>query len=1091
MAAETSQYLRPGTYIGQLIRPAAANITGNPRLPVFVCKGSRLAQAKNTEIVRARVFDEALTFLGAGPYTALLNFQADGVKTNTRIVDSDGRVIPDNEYLFSTSVVSNDTITIPSQFYNSTVTYTITYQSVDRSVQDPVPFADLRFIQRVGLAVDSSDFTEFTDFYIPVTFGAVTADVGNTYTETDAYGSTFLSARTVAISSASPAEDITITALVTGAAGNGIRVLFAGGGALTVVESVASRLVTVTYVSTVDTTTTIVAAIAGAGLTLVSAVGVGATPWVSPAQDQLVVTSQMLADPANTGDGNVYFANTGSEYTHAYDRDYTIECIAGGGTGTADFIWYSSPVSLGNTMQTYNPAHPDLNAVAAFRNLLTNPASDTNTTLENGLVVRFRDLGGVFAVGDKWTFRAFGPSTIEIDSRHTNTNQFTENGAVIEVDVDPLSDGVLTVASTPEAYTGTYNRTYTLAVFAVVAATSVTFKWSAVGDDGVATGTTAALTDGDNAVLDEGVQIDVDLTPGDFVVGDIFRFTISAPRVLTTIKDDRTYTLEVSAAAPGDVDFLFFTSTPEGGIGSFTATTADPHIELAGNLNVNVRNLSLPRYAGGDEFEFALTLDDVIDWTLETRVTETILAEDIVHDILGRVTGVPDTYYAVLRNIPETIISVLNSVPATVAATIVIDTATGDNTRFLSFGATDPADDITVIYQYIGKEPSPGQAYRFSALYLRGAELYNDPILVQSEGDGIALTAPMGTTNHAGIINGIAWDFEPIGIYICQVKDADDDGVYQDSDYETAIEATEEKADITDLVVLDAFGTLNKQLEQIDQLADPFRNQNRLLWIGMPIDTPIGDVDTPDTLVYTAKVTTAVFGDSQSHGSRIMVASTFCDRTIVLDDGTSQSVTLDGSFVAAAACLTYASFGDPWETMLFKNLTVFDDVQVYTLSENNILGAAQINYVERVGDGIFRWIEDVTTDPVGTENAPDEFRIISAMIQKKYMNTKIQQAVDATVISLVPDSGEQGIAAIVNAISGAILTEVSNGKIGQYQNEDGAIRKFNPGSDIRVFRDRTQRTLYRFFVGYFLRYPIKTVVGLALTDSNNFGLAPE
>jgi hypothetical protein len=159
-------------------------------------------------------------------------------------------------------------------------------------------------------------------------------------------------------------------------------------------------------------------------------------------------------------------------------------------------------------------------------------------------------------------------------------------------------------------------------------------------------------------------------------------------------------------------------------------------------------------------------------------------------------------------------------------------------------------------------------------------------------------------------------------------------------------------------------------------------------------------------------------------------------------------------------------------------------MQVYTLSENSILGGAQINYVEKVGDGIFRWIEDLTTDLVGTENAPDEFRIISAMIQKKHMNTRIQAAVNATVIFLVPDSGEAGIQAIVNSISGAIVTEVSNGNIGEYQNDDGSIRKFNAGNDIAVFQDRTQRTLYRFFVGYFLRYPIKRVVGLAITDAS-------
>lgn len=1083
--AETSEYLRPGAYIGQLIRPASSSVTGFPRLPVFVAKGSRLARAKNSEITRAKVFDEGLTFTGVGPYTALLANQADGVKTNTTLL-ADGVIVQDDRYLFSTTTLQNDTITIPTQYYIATATYVITYQSVDRTVLDPIPFDNLRTIERVSKGIGGASYLELTDFIVPVTVGTPTADVGNDQTDGDAWGTTIGAAPTAVLIGAG-AEDITLT-MVTEEAGSAIKVTVVSGGSEGIVESVPGRTVTLTYITTTSTQTSLTSTITGllGGLTLVDSVtgGAGVTAWTTPAQDQDVYSSNLDADVGNTGAGTVSLSPN-SDYTHAYTRDYEIEVVTAGAAATAVFAIASSPNSLGNTMQGHNPAHPDLFTTATLRVDVGPAANDADITLDNGLVIRTNDLGGTFALGDRWTFRAFGPGKVEADLRHSNTNQFTTIGSVTDVGT-PAGTGIMTVSSGIDDYTGTYNRTFTLIATTVTGTPDVVFKWNAVGDDGVSTGTTAVLVDAGTALLANGVTIAVDLSGGNFVVGDSYTFTVLAPRVVPTIKDDRTFTAEVSSAAAGTVGFLFFTDTPEGGIGSFTATSADPHIELDGNLTMHVRNLATPRYITGDDFVWSVTLDDVIDWSLRQSVTETITSDQIIHDTLGRVTGTPDTYYVTLNNIPDTITSIQDTVPADVTGTIV--TSGGDNTKFINLGATSPADDLTVVYQYLGNEPQPGETYRFTALYLRDSDLYNTPTLITNEADGKALTEPMGANNHLGIMNAIAWDYSPIGIYLCQVKDTDDDGVYQDSDYEVAIEATEGTSDITDLVVLDAWGTLSKQLEHLDKLADPLVNKQRLGWFGAPVDTAVGDVNTSGSLVYTAKVTMAVYGDSPSHGTRIMVAPTSCNRTVTFDDGSSPiDVDLDGSFVAAAMCMTYASFRNPSSTALRTNLTVFNTVQAYTEAENKILGGSQINYLDKTGDGIYLWIEDLTTDPIGTENAPEEFRIISAMIQKKYMNSRIQSAVDLAVIGLVPDSVEVGLEALRNVVVNVVRTEVDNKNIGEYLNENGTVRRMNPSQDIVVYRSREANTVYRFFVGYFLKYPIKHAYGLALTDSNNFG----
>ncbi len=1078
-----SEYIPPGAYIGQLIRPVSASVTGFPRLPCFVAKGSRLARATNSPITRAKVFDEELEFTGVGPHSALLAHQANGNKVVTELL-VDGARVPDNHYTFATTTVANDTIRIPGAYFQASGTYVITYQSVDRSVLDPIPFEDLRQVDRVARSTGGNDFLESVNFIIPVTASAPVADDGNAEatSESTAFGVTNGALAVVTIAGPS-SENI----ILTGTDRFGFLVNVVSGGSESLTENISTRTLTLTYVTTVSTQTSLIATITTAltGLTLVGAVtaGTGVTAWVSPTQTQLKMGTALDIGGGNTGDGQVSLAST-AEYTHPYTRDYTIRCVTGGDSATAVFAWSSTPNSLGNTVAHHNP-HPDQVLVTSFRNNITNPGDFVAVALEYGLQVVVHDQAGTFDVGDVWTFRALGNSLIEVDLRHSATNQFALISSVAAMGT-PSGLGVLAVASNSAQYTGTFNRSYKLTVSAVATTPNrATFKWTAVGDDGIATGTTAALANDATALLDNGVTIAVDLDAGNFAVADTYIFTVKAPRVVPTIKDDRSYTAEVDVALTGDVSFVYFTDTPEGGIGEFTATNADSHVELPGNLSIHVRNLVGPRYTASDSFTWAVTIDDLIDWSLQTRVAETIPVNRIIHDLLGRVTGTPDTYYLVLTNAPDTIISIVNTVPAAVTGTVV--TAGGANTRYVNLGATAPTTAITVTYQHRGKEPNPGDTYFFSALYLRGDELYNKPILVTDEAAGIALSEPLGRDNHMAIINGIAWDYDPVGIYLCQVKDADDDGVYQDSDYETAIESTEVFSGITDVVVLDAWGTLAKQLEHIDRMADPLLNKQRLLWLGAPTDTVIGDVNTSGSLVHTAVVTTAVAGDSQSHGTRIMVAPTWAKRTVVIDRITTV-LDLDGSFVAAAFCLQYASFRNPSFTALRKNVTVFKEIQEYDEGEILRLGAAQVVYLKRLGDGVYQWGEDFTTDPIGTENAPEEFQIISAMIQKRYINRRIQAAVDAAVIALVPDSPEAGLAVLRNTIKTVLQEDVNNKNIGEYQNEDGNTRRLNPSTDILVYRDRLRSTIYRFLVAYFLKYPVKKAFGLALTDSNNFGV---
>jgi len=1090
----SSGYLRPGGYVGPAITPAAPSISGFPRLPCFVARGSRYIEYKNSEITRAKVEDESLTFTGNGPYSAVLDFQSNGDKDDTTLVTSDGEELTGDKWVFAKTVVDNDTIKILSQHYDQNVTYSVTYQSIDRDVLDPMPFEDARIVQKVGRGKDADNFTEATDFELPVTVGAPTSDSGNANTDTESYGTT--NGNTAKVVLAGPSSDtITLVASTAGEAGGGIRIVTVDGGtsSLDVTETLASKLITITFDADTDTTATIedaiTAAIGDSSVTLLaSATDSGTATWTA-SQVQTVYTTT-IDTTAAVSSAAIFFAPTTSEYSGLYDRDYVLTCTGSGDADTATFVWSSSPNSLGNSMAPRSPYHSALDT-GALENSLDTPGNTADITLEYGLKLNFKDNSGAlnYISGATWTFRVFGAGLIEKDARHDNTNQFVSVGAVTDIG-SPTGDGLSVDSSTD--YSGTYNRTYYLVCSAISAGVSATFHWTAVGDDGISYGVTTALTDTDTATLDNGVVLVVDLA-NDFAVGDKFSVTVKAPKVTPTFKDDRTYSIEVdSSPVTGSVAFLYAADTPEGGTGTFTATTADPHIEFDGNLTLHVRNLIQPRYDAGDDYTCAITLDDTIDWSLLVEVAESVDEDDIIKDTLGRITGTAGNYYIILKNVPTSIQSITkdtdDSEIASSSYSIVTDTD-GDNTAYIDLGSTDPGDDITVTYRHKGSEPNPGETYRVSALYLRDDSLYNKPTLIQSKEDGVALVGPMSSTNHAAVINDIAWKIEPTGFYLCQVADADLDGVFQDSDYETAVEATEGTKRITDLVVLDGWGSLNTQISSLDKLANPLLKKSRMGWFGAPNDTEVGDADTSGSLVYTAASTMAVYGTNPAHGTRVMVAPTECDYTVKYSSGRTQAVTFDGSFVAAAMCLQYAAFAEPWMTILKKNLTVFDSIQTYTEDEEDVLGLHQINFLSDQGESVYRWEEDVTVDKSGTVNAPDEFKIISAMIQKKFIIDNVHNAIDSAVISVVPDSPEQGVQIIRNVVSGTLESMVALSKIGRYQDEDGNIREFSPNTDILVFRVTGSSTEFKMKFGYFLRYPIKYVFGEAFTDTADFRVA--
>jgi hypothetical protein len=470
--------------------------------------------------------------------------------------------------------------------------------------------------------------------------------------------------------------------------------------------------------------------------------------------------------------------------------------------------------------------------------------------------------------------------------------------------------------------------------------------------------------------------------------------------------------------------------------------------------------------------------EELIDWSLRTRVEQTIPSDEIFQDALGQVTGVPTSWYIILDDTPETVMWVRKASDQTpLSYTLIYDS--GSPTPYIML-ATDPGTDVEVKYEHRGQEPAPGNYYYVSATRLRLGSEYETPIRYLNRDDMEAGLAPKTADNHLWIAGDIAFDTDFFGAYFCQVKDAAGNQVFTTADFRRAIEATETVKDITDLVVLSFYPALGTAKSSIEKMADPFKNAERMLWVGVPVGTPLGDVNTSDSLIYLAKKTLQFAGDNPGRGHIVLLGNTYVDRTLVFDDGTVTRVQLDGSFLAAYTAALNASFTDPSATLLRRDVTVFDSMQTWNEREGDLLGEAQILYCDATGASIYRYEQSTTVD-----TSAQDLKEISAMNQKIFVTRVVARDMDEALIAIVPPSAAAGVAIVRAFLADELARFVSRGIIAPYGQEQSppTIRSINPATDLYVFVDEQDRTLYHFGYFYNLRYPIKKLFGLFSVDT--------
>ena len=807
----------------------------------------------------------------------------------------------------------------------------------------------------------------------------------------------------------------------------------------------------------------------------------------------------LFPDAGNTGTGSLA-PDSASTFNHNYNRFYQLQCISASGTpGTflASFSWKAIPYSGG----THSLPPTPLNIAAPMPSFTvdqTNPASMIQA-LELGLKVDFNFGGSNFAVNDKFYFNAVGPGLIEFDGRLLNDNQFLVLGAV-QATRQVGSTGVMTQAPS-STYTGTYNKNYMLQVTnrgGLPGARFATFVWASYGDEVGGTGV-FTLTEGSALTysLSYGVTIAIAFGASNFAIGDKFQFNVLPARVFYQAKDDRVVTFSVSTATnpgadSGVVSGSWSTGTADGGYGIFTAqvnllsgpSAKNGFIQLPSGLGFFVRNgmqgsINGISYAASDSFTASVTSENVFDWSLEYKMQSVVDVSSVSTDITGIITGTSGNLYITLQNIYNSgSVSIIDSVTL---APISFMEITG--TRFVALLAI-PVNALQVTYMYSGSQPTPGQIYYLTAYYLRPASLYNNPTLILDLQDGRNFLAPVASTNMLYVMNELVFGNGAQGAYYTQPYNADGSGVLSTNDVEVALNAHAGLTTASDLCLLSLFNSLSNSLETNEQANDPFQKKEQMLWIGAPIGTPIGDINTENSLVFLARRTLQTSPQSPALGTRVLVAPTQCQKTITLDNGTTQQLTLDGSFVAGATSALVNSFPDPSTTILRRNLAGFDTIQTYTTPQNLILGQNSITYMSDQGNSVYRFEEDITVHSVS-----DEFQLISAMTQKQFVVKVVRSNMDESLIGVVLPSSQATISLIRSTLSGILLGLLGRGLVADYQDDQGNVRAFSPDADIVITRTTASNTSYNFYFAFFIKFPLKRLYGLYAVDTNDFGLS--
>lgn len=766
---------------------------------------------------------------------------------------------------------------------------------------------------------------------------------------------------------------------------------------------------------------------------------------------------------------------------------------------------YKDGVALADSMVSFPAAFVEGNTLAT-RNLTTTTA--TNATVINALTL---SLDGQVPV--TMTF-VDGASAVAISGTQINvTTSLGTAGAAATIAEIAAGINLGLAAAGALGYGAAYNAVATVGSSGLLItspAGSVGAPTAAVSDVQILPG------------VDDEAGESTDVNGGG---GTVALFAATTVRAATTVQINP---LVFSAASTYTIDYV-------------TTVDADDKIDNLANTGVQAI-VQVGSFAGGANFtqgtdyaqasntvsftiDAAATLDavpasydvstnDRINISLNGRAAVEIDLNGLASPPLGYIN--PTTPATALANeLAANINAVLNNSSTygaafnSVAAAVTVGADTfirlttpdeGDNTSITFFApsATDATTAIfgiqTTQYPYTvlgtGKKPALATNYYVSYDITRPTSDYN----VQKRFFNLdAARAEIGPTTDANplmIATEIAFANGAPSVVVSQVNDVSAPQFPTRGEFQAALNAFKSSDTVTELVVLSTDLAVQTDLkDHIETESSPTEKHYRRGYFGMARSTAYGDRNTPSTFVYMSANTLQFGPQSSGRGRAILVAppqEAGVSRDITLEDGSVVTVNLDSTYMAAAVAARLTSFTSPASTLAKQTVTGFNLTDItapWEKPERHAMASEGVTVVT-FDAGNFVLLDPITTERAG--GAVVTFEQISAGTQKDNVTRKIDRALDANIVGIVPTDLADFLIDIKLVIKAVLTGEIGNNAIGPYRNADGTTRQIEISSDIQVEQRANNPTEFDFRYFYNLRLPALRLFGEYSVDNPFF-----
>jgi hypothetical protein len=530
-------------------------------------------------------------------------------------------------------------------------------------------------------------------------------------------------------------------------------------------------------------------------------------------------------------------------------------------------------------------------------------------------------------------------------------------------------------------------------------------------------------------------------------------------------------------------------------VGSFPSVTSflpstdyvlsSNEIDFSGLLVASLEGVPVGPFDLSVNANLKFSLDGLADITVAITgaVQTAVTAAEVVADINAALAG--NINYGVAYNAAASISSgkvKLSGIVKGETGSVALKQAAATSAHLEVFGVATVALPVTNLGT--GKKPVLGSTYYVTYEVTRPSTDYNTPFEFFTLDAATTILGSQDADNPLAVYAGICFENGANSVFCVIVKDSDDDSVYSDTDFITAIAATETKRGMTEILPIStSLAVQVAAYNSVINMSSLLEQKPRRLWVGLARGAAVGDEDTAGTLIYMAARTLQVPGDSPGRGRFIVTAPCECEKIITLFDGSQVSLELDGTALAAACAAKQTSFTSAATSLLLKTITGFSVVSEYGDNERKRLASKGVSVVTLDAGRL------VLTDPVTTEvsgGGLQEFSEISVMVQKDKVRTLVEQRVKSELVGIVPEDLADFISDLKEIVAITLRALIETGDVGKFTNANGTPRDIDLSKDIQAFQSSTNKTSY-FFRFYFNgRYPAKRFFGEFSVDNPFF-----